>query len=618
MIELNEYDSRQFISTRKSKGGTLRVAGLTRVSTEHEIQLNALDNQNEWLISLVEKHDDWVFDASKDLYVDEGISGTSDKHRIQFKEMITKAKNGEYDLIVVREVCRFMRNAKLALTLVDELKRCGVEVYFVQENIHTFNQDDYFKLTIMATYAEEESKRTSERVFAGQAIARKNGVHFGNGNILGYDIVTPTKDEYRVGKKATYKINSEQAETVKLIYNLCIQGYGVAKIKSYLQKHGYETAQGNTNWHVSSIERILRRKTYTGVYEYMQSVTVDPLTHERININDRSKRLVREGNFPAIISKEVWEAAQKALDSRINHVLVDSNNVARGVKRCESPYGDLLRCGCGRKFRFDKGRKDGMGTYTCSQVKEDGSQKLRRANSLLFNDDCSIEGIIDWKLDMYSLEVFKYLRYDIASAMESAYKAIELFYNKKTVIEKKSVTVDYVKEIDKLRKQEEQILDLLLGNKIQHGVYDKKFTELEAQIKKLEESMEDDNQPTEIDEKSSETGLQAIKEYFERLKTELKITKNTKVIPIDLVKALVESIRVGANNNIEYTLRVIDKEKPNDLLLPRYEIDNSNKELLGEIEIDYDTAKAYANSIKRKVQRVHFEKPVTIKIYSNL
>ena len=112
-----------------------------------------------------------------------------------------------------------MRNAALTLSLVNELADCGVEVYFVNDAIWTFRREDYFKLTIMASYAQQESEKISERVFSGQAISRKKGIHYGTGNILGYDLYKP---DAKSSERTTYILNEEQAETVRLIYSLCL------------------------------------------------------------------------------------------------------------------------------------------------------------------------------------------------------------------------------------------------------------------------------------------------------------------------------------------------------------------------------------------------------------
>ena len=233
----DKFDARIFLQRNQTKNKR-RVCALTRVSTQHEQQTNALVNQNQWIVDEISRHSDWEFNIETDLYIDSGVSGTSTKKRAGFNEMIAKAKAGYYDLIVTREVCRFMRNAKLTLNLVDELEKCGVEVYFVNDGIWSFNKDDYFKLTIMATYAEQESRKVSERVFSGQATARANGVHFGNGNILGYDIIKGEKSY-----QTTYIVNEEQAKIIKLIYDLALEGLGMKRIKNYLEAKGYKNAR---------------------------------------------------------------------------------------------------------------------------------------------------------------------------------------------------------------------------------------------------------------------------------------------------------------------------------------------------------------------------------------
>ena len=168
-----------------------KVAIYARVSTEHEAQLSALDNQVQYYDGILKQHPDWIL---YDRYIDEGISGTSTKKRKNFIRMLEDAKEGRFDLIVTREVSRFARNTVDTLQETRRLKKIGVEVYFTEDNIWTFNDEDgELKLTIMATLAQNESKKTSQRVKAGQMISFQNGVFYGTGNILGYDKVIDAK-----------------------------------------------------------------------------------------------------------------------------------------------------------------------------------------------------------------------------------------------------------------------------------------------------------------------------------------------------------------------------------------------------------------------------------------
>lgn len=188
-------------------------------------------------------------------YIDEGITGTQAKKRPAFLEMIEDAKKKKFDLIVTREVCRFARNTVgILLVVTRELKNLGIEVYFVEDNIWTMDGDGELRLTLMATLAQEESRKTSERVLAGQKISRDNGVLYGNGNILGYDRVDDT-----------YVINPEQAETVRMIYDMYLKGLGFTKICHELIRLKRKDASGLVRWECSKVSRILHNATLQGV-----------------------------------------------------------------------------------------------------------------------------------------------------------------------------------------------------------------------------------------------------------------------------------------------------------------------------------------------------------------
>ena len=150
-----------------------RIAFYGRVSTQHEAQVDALGNQMQWYDDQLRYHPNWQV---INRYIDEGITGTSAKKRPAFMQMISDAKRGKFDLIVTREVCRFARNTVDTLQLTRELRNFGVEVFFVSDNIWTMDGDGELRLSIMATMAQEESRKISERVLAGQKISRQKGV----------------------------------------------------------------------------------------------------------------------------------------------------------------------------------------------------------------------------------------------------------------------------------------------------------------------------------------------------------------------------------------------------------------------------------------------------------
>ena len=272
-----------------------------RVSTEHEAQLAALENQMQWYEDQAKYHPNWTVLKS---YIDRGITGTQAKKRPAFMEMLNDAKYHKFDLIVTREVCRFARNTVDTLVITRQLKEIGVEVYFVEDNIWTMDNDGELRLTIMATLAQEESRKTSERVRAGQKISRDNGVLYGNGNILGYD---------RLGD--TYVINEDQAETVRIIYDLYLKGNGFNKIVNELVRLKRKDSSGLVRWDATKVSRILHNATYKGYQGYYKSYKNNHLDQKTIVNRDEDTYLYVKGRFTPIISEEVWDKC-KALRER--------------------------------------------------------------------------------------------------------------------------------------------------------------------------------------------------------------------------------------------------------------------------------------------------------------
>lgn len=141
-----------------------RVAGYARVSTDDTDQANSYEAQVDYYEHYIKNHDGWQY---VDIYTDEGISGTSTKHREGFNRMIADALSGRIDLIVTKSVSRFARNTVDSLTTVRKLKDKGVEVFFEKENIWTLDSKGELLITIMSSLAQEESRSISENVTWG-------------------------------------------------------------------------------------------------------------------------------------------------------------------------------------------------------------------------------------------------------------------------------------------------------------------------------------------------------------------------------------------------------------------------------------------------------------------
>ncbi|MDE6833917.1 MAG: recombinase family protein, partial [Ruminococcus sp.] len=308
-----------------------------RVSTEHEAQLSALENQLDWYKPLLAMHPEWTFIRS---YVDEGITGTSAQKRPQFMKMLADAEKGEFQLILTREVSRFARNTVDTLQYTRQLKAMGVEVYFINDNIRTFDGDGELRLTIMATLAQDESRKTSIRVKSGQQTSMENGTFYGNGNILGYD---------RKGKDLV--INPEQARTVRKIYDWYLDGMGVRQIQFRLEQEGILTSMGKKRWYESNISKILRNPFYAGIIEYHKQFTPDYLEQKKINNFGEIERLRVRGRHEPIISEEEFNKVQEIMESRrIKNPNNKTGHKEIGKKPVSDVWCRLLVCSCDCTF----------------------------------------------------------------------------------------------------------------------------------------------------------------------------------------------------------------------------------------------------------------------------
>jgi DNA invertase Pin-like site-specific DNA recombinase len=473
-----------------------------RVSTEHEQQLAALQNQMQWYDDQLRYHPNWELVGK---YIDEGITGTQARKRPQFLRMIEDAQNQEFDLIVTREVCRFARNTVDTLIYTRKLKGdLGIEVYFVEDNIWTMDGDGELRLTIMATLAQEESRKTSERVKAGQYISRQNGVLYGNGNILGYD---------RAGN--TYVINEGQAETVRLIFDLYLSGLGTMKIAKELERQKRKDASGNVKWNAAKVARILKRSTYKGVMAYNQSQVNNYLEQKRVNNYDRDTYMYVQGNYPPIISPEDWNKVQRIIESRtVSNTLSDRKT---GKKPTNDIWLRKLECKCGSKFRRNKWRTNKTGEecfgYQCYNQVNNGSKTFRAKNGLNTDGYCDIKMIADWKLNFMAKEIIGSVWQNQSESILTAYRMVAENYIEEPSQQQKNMK-SIKKKIEKLRKKSERLIEMRADGEINKTEYLSMKKNVEEQLLELEADLDSYKEEHQT-QKSLDDKLQEIKTIFD-------------------------------------------------------------------------------------------------------
>lgn len=333
----------------------IRVAAYCRVSTDKEDQANSFESQRRYFTEFIEGNPDWEL---HDIYADEGITGTSTKKRTQFNTMIADAYRGHFTLIVTKEISRFSRNILDTITYIRELKRIGVGVYFLSENLNSLNAESEMMLTFMGTLAQEESRRTSARVKWGQTRQMEKGIVFGH-SLLGYDV--------RNGKLT---INEEEAELVRLIFHkYAVEGKGTSAIARELRAAGHLTKTGNPKWNNSHIIKLLRNEKYAGDLVQKKTITPDYLSHEKKPNRGQEELIVLRDHHAPIISRALWDAAQAELVRRDKHAGAGHSN--------RYLFSGKIKCGeCGAAFvGRQKVRRDGSKTrrWCCGTAGAEGA-----------------------------------------------------------------------------------------------------------------------------------------------------------------------------------------------------------------------------------------------------
>ena len=306
-----------------------RVAAYARVSTEQEAQQNSYEAQISFYTDYIKNNPDWEFVK---VYADEGISGTSYKKRDGFNRMVKDAEEGKIDLILTKSISRFARNTVDSLTITRRLKSVGVEVYFEKENISSMDAQAELIFTIMSSVAQEESRSISENVRWGHQRSMEAGkISLAWSNFLGYE----------KGPDGLPHIVEEEAELVRKIYRLFLEGKSINCIAEQLTREGYKTPMKATKWCVSTVRSILSNEKYKGDARLQKTYTVDFLTKEvRVNNGERKQWYIHDSH-DAIVSPETYELVQQELKRR----------AGKHGRFYDSPFTGKIKCGdCGAYY----------------------------------------------------------------------------------------------------------------------------------------------------------------------------------------------------------------------------------------------------------------------------
>ncbi len=284
-----------------------RVAAYARVSMESERMRHSLSAQVSYYSDLIQKNPEWEYAG---VYADYGISATGVKDRSGFKRLIEDCEKGLVDIIMTKSISRFARNTVDLLNTVRRLKEIGIEIRFEKEGINSSSGDGEVMLTLLASFAQEESRSISENCKWGIRKMYEEGKPR-RGRIYGYRV-----------KHGEYVIQEYEAEVVRRIFRMFLDGDSCYIISEKLAKEGIRSYAGKR---ISGevISCMIRQEKYTGCTLCQKLFVSDPLTKKEVKNNGELPMYFIEDTHPAIISRETFAAAQEEFAARYGVEIVN-------------------------------------------------------------------------------------------------------------------------------------------------------------------------------------------------------------------------------------------------------------------------------------------------------
>ena len=465
VIKARQQSGRNHVRGRESgchNFQRLRVAAYCRVSTDDAEQLSSYQSQKQHYQQMIDNNKEWVL---VEIYADEAITGTSVKKRDGFQKMINDCMNGDIDMIITKSISRFARNTLDTLQYVRMLKEKNIAVFFEKENLNTLNAESEFMLSLFSSMAQQDVENTSAIVKLGLKMKMQRGELIGFQGCLGYDYHKEDK---------SISLNEKEAEIVRLIFEMYLQGYGGVTIAREMTRLKKKTKLGNTKWSNSSIIGIIKNEKYKGDLLMGKTFTVDPISKRRIDNMGESDQFYTRNHHEEIVSEEMWE---KAKDIRL---LRNKNNRGMPNDRREMytrkfAFSSKLECGfCGTKLTrrsLHCSSKYEKSAWQCCAATKKGKTFCPHCKAV---DESTVESAF---IEMYGLLANNY-----DDVMDGVLKNVQ------EVLEgdpdtKKKAKVE--KDIAVLESKKSKLTDMLLDETISKEAYAEKYSELERRLHKV-------------------------------------------------------------------------------------------------------------------------------------
>ncbi len=354
----------------------LRVAAYCRVSTLLEQQESSFEAQKSYYTEMISANPNWKMAG---IYADDGISGTDMRKRDEFNRLLQDCENGKIDLVLTKSISRFARNTADLLNAVRLLRTKEIAVYFEKEHINTLDDTGEMLVTILASQAQEESRNLSENTRWGIARRFENGTPMVNHNrFMGY-----TKNE-----DGELVIVPEEAEVVRLIFRLYLEGMSISGICRHLENEGILTVTGRKKWNEGTVNKMLSNEKYMGDALLQKTYTADFLTKKRLKNNGEVRQYYIKNDHDAIIPQELYYAVQLEKKRRAErHKPTVTKRAKEKKKGYSSKYilSNLLACGeCGQPYRRLTWTRNGEKriVWRCASRAEHGTRYCQHSASL--------------------------------------------------------------------------------------------------------------------------------------------------------------------------------------------------------------------------------------------
>lgn len=479
----------------------LRVTDYSRVSTTNKLQQSSLKNQVEHFDKMIKENKEWTYIPG---YIDSGITGTSDIKRDNFMKMIDDAKKDKFDLIITKEISRFSRNTLDSIKYTRKLLEYGVAVLFINDNINTALPDSELRLTIMASMAQDEIRRLSERVKFGMQSAINRGTILGNNMLYGY------KKDKQTGNLI---LITDEANLVKRIFTMYgIESLSISKIAKILNEEGKKTAQ-NKAWTTTTIRRMLKNPKYKGYYCGKKTEITNYMT-KKVKYLPEEAWITYEAptKIPPIVSKKLWDRVNERLKTR--NIKFTALKSSKQLYQNRYPLSAKIYCKDHKTLFRRRHQKET--TWVCATYLTKGL-KACTSPHLKESDLYNILGLIFNKLLLNKQEITK----NLVSLYKDSYS-------------KEKELKNYQSEKQKLLSKKTKLLDLALNNILSTQEFQKELTIFNYKLQQLEEKI------INLKHASSTINISNLEKHINLYFTSEQVT--TKLIELLLSKIVVSKV----------------------------------------------------------------------------